>query len=697
MRALSFVFALLLAAPVFAQGLSDIKPGDKVKVREGDSWTDVEVIKREGRKVQVRYDDGTEEWVGSDRLKPDGGDDVPAGSKPSGKPSKKMPSKDSGEGGFAVGDKVEILWVSSWKPGKILKVEKGRYFISWDGWSESSNEWVTADRVRVPGSGPAMEPPGARRPGKSTGRNTPKTKRNSGSNEPPPADLPETTDGDISDAKTLDLSTESATWSYTPDKPTVATGEILPTISAKITHEGHFTTTGNLLVSGNKAIVVHHDRAPGQPGKTVLEPIDLLTGKTFTPWMAPEDTTALEFSPSGKRVLLRNDGFGFGKKNCLFLYELASPPNCLGAIKPYPTDDWAKTDIAWAALVDDEHALTLGGKDTTLVLWNMTNQTAVWKVNLPWWTQPALSPGRKHLAIATEKGLVILETMSGELVAGMASSAGVGKLAFSADGTRLAKLNGESVIVWDLKDGSIYRDLAVPNPNQKAPIFVENDFLLVHDTLVSLEKRLPIWRYELPNRNGVILPAGRRMLYAADDKVVKLGSAVLPHGAARAAADAIGPNSYLISPNTKVRVEVNAGGDGDSVRKGLIDALEKSNLTVDDGAEITVRAVIKAGQNRSVEYNERGPGNPFGKVTRSWVEQIHTVTILDGSGKSAWERSFATTAPFFLGGFQRDPEEQFKKATGPQPQWFSTIKFPSHVAKPGLPVGNSKLPPGGIK
>jgi hypothetical protein len=46
--------------------------GDKVEVREGDKWSPATVATKEGRKIQIRYSDGTEEWVTDDRLRPPG-------------------------------------------------------------------------------------------------------------------------------------------------------------------------------------------------------------------------------------------------------------------------------------------------------------------------------------------------------------------------------------------------------------------------------------------------------------------------------------------------------------------------------------------------------------------------------------------------------------------------------------------------
>lgn len=47
-----------------------------------------------------------------------------------------------------VNDAVEIQSSGSWYPGKILKVDGEKFFVTYDGWDESWNEWVGKDRLR---------------------------------------------------------------------------------------------------------------------------------------------------------------------------------------------------------------------------------------------------------------------------------------------------------------------------------------------------------------------------------------------------------------------------------------------------------------------------------------------------------------------------------------------------------------------
>jgi hypothetical protein len=47
-----------------------------------------------------------------------------------------------------VAKQVEVLWGATWYPSEILQVKDGKYFIRYNGWSDTSNEWVTKDRIR---------------------------------------------------------------------------------------------------------------------------------------------------------------------------------------------------------------------------------------------------------------------------------------------------------------------------------------------------------------------------------------------------------------------------------------------------------------------------------------------------------------------------------------------------------------------
>lgn len=64
---------------------------------------------------------------------------------------------------FAAGDRVEIEWSGRWFGGRIVRADKGRYLVSYDGYDRSWDEWVAPARLRRPAAAPAPAP-GAARP-----------------------------------------------------------------------------------------------------------------------------------------------------------------------------------------------------------------------------------------------------------------------------------------------------------------------------------------------------------------------------------------------------------------------------------------------------------------------------------------------------------------------------------------------------
>lgn len=107
---------------------SQWRVGDTVEAEWKGHWYKAKVIAVDGVKTQIHYlnyGKQWDEWVTSDRLR-------------------KAPS------GFSVNEQVEIEWKGSWYPGVILKTDGDRYFIHYDNYDDSWNEWVTLKRLRSP-------------------------------------------------------------------------------------------------------------------------------------------------------------------------------------------------------------------------------------------------------------------------------------------------------------------------------------------------------------------------------------------------------------------------------------------------------------------------------------------------------------------------------------------------------------------
>jgi hypothetical protein len=69
------------------------------------------------------------------------------GARPEVSPNPELGPGSSGAS-YRTGQAVEIWQNNRWLPGKIQAVGDGRYFIFYDGFSVSWNEWVGPDRLR---------------------------------------------------------------------------------------------------------------------------------------------------------------------------------------------------------------------------------------------------------------------------------------------------------------------------------------------------------------------------------------------------------------------------------------------------------------------------------------------------------------------------------------------------------------------
>lgn len=49
---------------------------------------------------------------------------------------------------FVVGEKVMVHWGKKWWSAKVLKVDNNRFYVSYDGYKSSWDEWVGLDRIK---------------------------------------------------------------------------------------------------------------------------------------------------------------------------------------------------------------------------------------------------------------------------------------------------------------------------------------------------------------------------------------------------------------------------------------------------------------------------------------------------------------------------------------------------------------------
>ena len=642
---------------------------------------------REGRKYQIRYDDGTEEWVGSDRLRSGSGSDV----KSSGKSAESKPegdkstSSDSGSkaakkaGKLKVGDKVEVRLGLMWRPGSIKKARGNGYYIHYDGMSDRMGGWVAANQVRRPGEQGEEDDPGF--PGlKSRDHSDPFRQQ-----EPDDPDRP-LTKAKIDGATDLQFTVKSNA-KFVPD-PSSASKLSPKTIPL----EGVQARIGNhvreLVFGRTVGFVVLGELGPH--GSTFVEKVDLVAGKSTGVWPLMPETKLAAVSADGLRAALQSDRFFQNTKGRLDIFSLGkTPPTYVSGFLPYEELNPKSKDVKWARFVDESHLLTFGGgfQDSELVLWNLKDARAAWRSKLRDATMPTLSPGGKQAAFTIGGKLVVIDILSGETLASVSNPYGEGPIDFSPEGNKLALANQGVVAIFDLVKGELIAGIA-RSGRASTPAWTDSGHVLVGDSLVSVSKKCPVWSYKRRRGHLPLEVVGSvTWLVDADRGLAppRLVGLSLPDDAALRAERSVDEGShFVLRPGSKVSLDVQAGADSAKVVEAFTRQLEAVGIRVESGQPVIVRATSAKGKTQQTNYQVRQFGRPFERQvqTKSVTGNVYTVAIVDGDKKTAWQVSSETGAPVFVRAQKGESvDDALRRETQQNAGWFLSVKFPTHVPK----------------
>jgi len=132
LKKLRFVFLITL---LLASHLSwAIAVGDGVKVEWHGKWWPASVLKVDGDKYYIHYTgyaSSWDEWVGPSRIR--GGS---------------VAESAAAKSGIEVGESVKVEWKGKWWPATVKVVGDNKWFIHYDGYESSWDEWVGPSRIR---------------------------------------------------------------------------------------------------------------------------------------------------------------------------------------------------------------------------------------------------------------------------------------------------------------------------------------------------------------------------------------------------------------------------------------------------------------------------------------------------------------------------------------------------------------------
>jgi len=701
--------------------------GQTIDAREGDVWSAVTVVAREGRRYQVRYEDGTEEWVTPDRLRAASSSIAdstpPAPAQPPGRPTPKAPA-------FKPRDQVEIKWGGSWRGGVVKQREGELYLVAYDGFDQQFHwEWLTEDRLRTPGSD--VEGPDAWSQFSHKIGNDPlpkslnlakkalaehklkqaqQAKRDDGSNDPfaPPPFSQPVSEADLSEVKVVvpQLAPEGAKLSPDPAPQQVrSAAKPVPLVGGT---KQSFERIEVFGVTGNSALVTYRDAPPGGAQRVSIELVNLAQSRSSGNIECDFASLPLAVNPASTLVAARSNGFHGGSK---FRLDVWTPQG--RALKhvisfaPYPEKRDAWHDINSIEFIDDVRLITstwLG----RIVCWDAVNAKAIWSLDTGGSAAHAISPGGKQLALPWQRNIIILDTASGDVIGSIAGApGGISALAFSPDGTRLLAIASNTLLAWDITTGEPVTSLGLPPTSAPAlsgtlvPLDAEN--VLVGSTVWNLRLSAPIWTYTIDRSATTAAASGRLVAILSDRSQRILASWQLPHEQAKQAIGKLQPAGSILHSGASVSIDL-SGLEADEPQRQAISEHLKSQLaarqiTVADGQPLRIVARVETGQSQERVYEQlHGPPSSRERQTVTVTEKI-TRLFVELDDQVAWETRAVSGAGHFISREQGQSIADAVQQSGrPATSFLANVTLPQVILRPGSaqPIGSSRLIPGGV-
>lgn len=631
---------LVTGAVVAADPAAAFTDGQKVEVREGDTWSAATVVKKEGRKYQIQYDDGTEEWVTADRLRVPGKSADGKDAKPGDKPRKSVASYD-------IGASVQVKQGAWWRDAKIQnKSSNGWYLIDYE--KRSDFEWVEVWRIRKPGStydiegwprNETMRKPGPP-PKKNPADAPPEEGKGGGAFDAEPFDKP-VKELNTSEAKDVIATAPAGTWKSAVDPSAASKGGDV--IALRSGNGGTFQRLEKSVLTNGKLLLVYKGSGSAGDKTMVMERVDLAKGDSDALIEITEPSIPHTLSPSGKLVGAVARGFHGGTMQRADVWAIkGSELEHVVSFAPFGGSQWK--DVTLCKFLDETHLLT-GSNGGELMCLEIPSAKPIWKTKVGRSENVMLSNTGKFVFLETDEGLVCLDALTGKATGVMdTQNRPMSTKSISPSGKRLVTLGNSVVGVWDLETGKFVDEFALPPGSGTGSIDAISDrFVLINRTiLVDLDHESPVWMY---NGASDLWPCGDRVYYimnkAGRQEAQGLSNTKLPHASALKAADALEPTEMLVKPGDKVTLDLSIEASDDE-RKRIVAALTKqltdAGLTIADGQPIRLVARTEQGKTESRVYQRWGgfgPGGPRQEAA-SVTEKI-TRLAFEVDGKVAWE------------------------------------------------------------
>ncbi len=155
--------------------------------------------------------------------------------------------------------------------------------------------------------------------------------------------------------------------------------------------------------------------------------------------------------------------------------------------------------LHWARWVDGEHVVaSINGE---IAVWNLLSGQCLHRVcNVQPKVTPAISAGRRYIAVPTSVGVELYQTSDGSSLGTIPIESGrSAQVSFSPRGDSLAIITTSRLRVWELSSATLRGEAKSQRSLGKgAPVWIDTDLVLSSTgVLLSIYRGVPVWRYDL--------------------------------------------------------------------------------------------------------------------------------------------------------------------------------------------------------
>ncbi len=453
------------------------------------------------------------------------------------------------------------------------------------------------------------------------------------------------------------------------------------------------------------AYVVYHNQW-GPQGSAALVKCDLVQGKALGAVTIPIGDLPVDVDPSGRRILAMSSYLKQADNERLDVWDLAGDEaRHVVSFHPYATAVITERNLEYAALLDADYALTLNSAHRPqLVLWNLASARAIYALQVAPFSLPALSPGRRQLAVATDRGIFLLDARSGNTLGRLDGHLDLYlRFCFSEDGRHLAALSYSTLQVWDLTTGHRTAEAYFAKPLVAEQVdWVDDGYLLVNGSLlVDVQRRIILWEYHYPRgeTQSGHLGGAQWYLLRALQGAKGLVPFTLPHAGARQAAERLDPEKLLaLKPGMEVSVRVNVDLPQQEQRQiydSLASRLTGYGMKLVQGSRLVFEASTGEGKSVGLSYQNRRGG---GRSTQI-AYQVSKLTCQE-AGQLLWEVQQIKGAPsIVLVEKGQSLDAAVAAEMKPDLAFFLTTPIPKYLARQADrgAYGQSAITPQGIQ